>query len=130
MIRNLVTTIALTLLIQVSSNAYAFSDGETYSCRFDKILRFYENRDPYLTDSYSNQSPITFKIHKTKGYLLTGENWFLNSALQIKNISDTYLIAFNGLDMINLRRKDGIVKGYAGTLDSYIKMFYVRCRTM
>lgn len=128
MFRKLFLIFTVGLFANINGVANAFSVGEHYVCGFDNILRFYDYREPYLTDSFSNQSPISFVIEK--GKVKTGENWFVGSQLQIKSIGDSYLTAFNGTDLIKIRKQDGRIFGYAGTLDSYIKLFYVQCRQL
>lgn len=59
-----------------------------------------------------------------------GENWFVGSSIPTNYISETSLTAFDGRDLVKLTKKDGRVSGFAGTLDSYIKAFYVTCRQL
>ena len=118
----------LGLGLLASNNATAFSAGEQYGCDFNQILRFYEDRAPYFTDSYSNQSPFSFVVENDK--IKMGENWFVGSSLPIIDSGDDYLTAFDGRDLLKLRKNNGRVSGYAGTLDGYIKMFYVTCRRL
>ena len=114
--------------LPISNIAYAFSEGDQYVCGFDRILRFYENKEPYFTESYSNQSPFSFVVQSNK--IKMGENWFIGSTLPIIDISKKFLTASDGTDLVKLREESGKIIGYAGTLDSYIKMFYVRCRQL
>ena len=117
------------IILQFSNTANAFSVGEHWVCGFDKILRFYDDREPYLTDSYDNQSPFSFVIEKDN--LKTGENWFVGASVPISYIGKSSLTAFNGTDIIKLSKKtNGRVSGYAGSLDGYIKMFFVSCRRL
>ena len=56
------------------------------------------------------------------------ENWFLGSSLPIVNVNNKNLSAFNSRgDVIQLKKDNNKVYGYAGTIDSYVKLFYVSC---
>jgi hypothetical protein len=104
----------------------AFSQGESYECSFNQILRFYNDRDPYFTESYSNQSPFSFIIKQDT--IKMGENWFVGSEINIIDISNQNITAFNGSDLVKIFKRNNKVFGYAGSLDNYIKMFNVNCK--
>ena len=117
--------IAVILFICIGSPTYAFKTGEQYVCQFDRILR-YKDGDTYFTKSYSNQSPFSFTINQEN--IVMSENWFVDASLEIMRKDRRVLIAFNNADIIKIFKEDnGKILGYAGTLDSYIKMFYVSC---
>ena len=128
MLRKSFNLLLFILYVQFSSTANAFSVGEHYVCGFDKILRYSENQQPYFTESADNQSPFSFVINKNS--VKTGENWFVGSSIPIDYMSEEYLHVRDSRDLIKLRKNNGRISGYAGTLDSYIKLFYVTCRRL
>jgi hypothetical protein len=118
----------LTILLLIASPSFAidYSTGDKFVCSFNKILRFSEGEEPYMTESYSNQSPFSFTVNEKT--ITMSDHWFVGATLDL--YSSKYfnvLYATNGEDMIKLYERNGRISGYGGTMDSYIKMFYLDC---
>ena len=79
-----------------------------------------------MTDSFPNQSPFSLTVNEKT--IKMSSHWFMGATLDIYSTWDsTVLYATNGTDMIKLAEDNGNFTGYGGTMDSYIKMFYLKC---
>ena len=106
---------------------YYYAYREKYVCSFDKILRFYDYQAPYMTDSFSNQSPFSLTVQR-ESVKMSSKGWFMGSKLaRLNKGSSRILYATDGRDMIKLIKDNGEITGYGGTMDSYIKLFYFNC---